>query len=308
MDIYDFIDSKAVRDHLRKIKYKFSPIDMVRIVYLSSKALYHKILAYESIRFAHPFVYYNDTLLSELLDGIIYETEKALGMLDPEYGGIYIEDQYYRNMEDVVRYSSGRGIVECNIYNFHKGVITVLINNDGDVCRIKSMGKDFKIDKYLLNWPLTCFGEKPPKMPLPFMEGDLVDVIYNNCLGTGIVVTSSSKGCFYVSYIEEKYRLNGRFKGIVRSYVNEKNSAYKYKTNSSEDAMDELFYKPIENEYLFYCDYADITDSSFLYLCNYKSSMKEIHDLDEVRRAYGICEKKLQEQLEKLSPISLNFR
>ncbi len=102
MDIYEFIESKDIREHCRKIRYKFTSLESAFLIWQSDKTIQQKHAAYREIINTMPNEKLNDRLcngeferLHEFLSKYMECENKLLQIFEEHDEAVYVSKVFY---------------------------------------------------------------------------------------------------------------------------------------------------------------------------------------------------------------------
>lgn len=203
MDYLQLIPSKTVAEHIRKVSYKLTSVDIACIVYNSDKTLKEKHKAYREIIATTPdsIINKNGDMLHDTLKQLILKEELYSSMLS-ELSGVcvnvvpFLTKDYYAGSESKKNdwvlhghfssyqmglesfeylpkeYLYGLSIIQVQILNDTLSDLQVYINPQKELCKIRITGDDDfdRISSLINNLDLH------KKFPCPFQAGDIVKI------------------------------------------------------------------------------------------------------------------------------------
>lgn len=203
MNVFDFINSKAIADYLQKIEYQFSSDEVAFLIYQSERALEQKIAAWrevietlpdhkylwrrnrrnKKVWCLHEFLQTYTALLEKLINKAISAEDNAIFTFSSYYSG---EDEWhddvglYRTVDDCLKVERCRDIPNLKFMRVRKRYIDnpslyfdTILNENGKVIDIEPSNLDDADDDIFYYFDHMWYG-----FPTPFKRGDIVTSKY----------------------------------------------------------------------------------------------------------------------------------
>lgn len=226
LDIYKFIDSKDMREHLRSLDYQFTAAEAAWIVYIAEGNinLEERINTWQEIIDTMPDCVFpvdiptigQISTHSFLLEYIAVQRKCMEAFLCSDKNAYYVEvgnkDVRFADFESICKENASKGkgvVVICKEWKGKKSRLDAFVNAKGEVLQMMGLPVAF-LDEceaaiceamlHIENMGFSCIP------PFPYEKGDILQEIY---CSSGIVVGKVSKNGIVrgYSYYEEKGRI-----------------------------------------------------------------------------------------------------